>query len=92
MIPRAQPAKADSNTGSNHSAFRLTDGLPRSALYKNIEGGYNTADGMFALLSNTNGLGSTAIGYKALLNTTTGTRNTAVGQWALYNNTTGTET
>jgi hypothetical protein len=60
------------------------------ALYKNINGIRNTADGTGALLHN-NSSYNTATGWAALVNNTTGAANTADGAQTLYFNTTGTQ-
>lgn len=46
-------------------------------------GGFNTATGVFALLSNVTGSGNTAVGYGAALGNTNGNSNTAVGTSAM---------
>jgi hypothetical protein len=60
----------------------------RFALYSNILGIRNTANGVFALGGNTTGFDNTATGSFAL-SSNTGSNNTAIGSSALYNNTTG---
>jgi hypothetical protein len=55
----------------------------------NTTGGYNTANGLYSLLSNTTGNYNTANGYASLYSNTTGGNNTANGLSSLYSNTTG---
>ncbi|HTE28955.1 MAG TPA: tail fiber domain-containing protein, partial [Chryseolinea sp.] len=61
----------------------------RMAMYSNIDGSYNVANGWNALLHNTNGFSNTAIGAASLNENLTGSSNTATGRDALYDNTTG---
>jgi len=56
------------------------------ALFSNLIGYYNTANGAFALESNTTGAGNTANGFATLFGNTTGGRNTGNGCRALYDN------
>jgi hypothetical protein len=60
-----------------------------SALFSNIGGYYNTANGQYALYANTSGYSNAAHGASTLQNNTTGFNNTAAGTFALYRNTTG---
>ena len=57
-----------------------------------MSGGFNTANGVEALLNNTSGFGNTANGAYALLNNTNGYDNTANGYAALFYNTNGSAT
>src|SRR4029077_11090557 len=59
------------------------------ALFRNMNGNYNTANGHAALYSNMDGNYNTAVGFAALYSNMSGSENTAIGRDALYNNTTG---
>ena len=58
-------------------------------MFSNAIGGFNTANGAFALFSNTEGDDNTATGAFALESNTIGDRNTANGAVALLSNTIG---
>jgi Chaperone of endosialidase len=53
------------------------------------DGSYNTAVGLYALLSENGGALNTAIGYESLFNNSSGGNNTALGASALWGNTSG---
>ena len=59
------------------------------ALFSNIDGYANTANGSGTLVNNTSGAGNTATGKEALVGNNIGSSNTANGDGALFNNTTG---
>ncbi|MCP4211426.1 MAG: hypothetical protein GY764_08090, partial [Halieaceae bacterium] len=65
------------------------NGIGYKALYKNVDGKNNTANGNSALYSNTSGENNAAFGYKSLYENTIGTNNTAFGTNALRQNTEG---
>jgi len=76
-------------TGNDNTAFG------DAALYSNVGGSNNTANGFEALsgddTSGSSGSNNTASGYQALYSYTTGSDNSATGFNALYKNTTSTD-
>ena len=72
------------NNSCTDQSFSVAIGV--GALYYNMSGFANTANGGEALYSNNSGYQNTANGYRALYSNISGYANTAIGQSSLYNN------
>jgi uncharacterized coiled-coil protein SlyX len=74
-----------------HRTAAIPEGLPRAKtpLLGLTTGTYNTAVGLYSLLSNTDGKFNTGVGAGTLLVNTSAERNTATGAGALFSHATG---
>ena len=76
----------------NHASYNTANGyaaMGGSSLLFAPTGGYNTADGAYALLHNSSGINNVAIGVSALGNSTTDSGVVAIGYEALQNDSAG---
>ena len=89
LISATLTTNAD-GSGLSSSGAVVTGSMTASVVcFTNTSGGFNAADGIWALYSNTTGSGNAASGDSALYFNTTGGNNAALGAAALYYNTTG---